>query len=307
MGDISKAIQAMYWAANSDQVGYSQSDRESLQEWNFFGEGLFNTDCSKLDIECLQYAGYETGWASYTGNMKPALEANGWTFIRPNGNPQPGYVLLNEGNHAALMLYDGDLGQASIDENNDISGGDRGDQTGWEVNVRPYYDFPWDWYGIPPEYETPEGSSDDYTEPTAEWQGDMIGLKDTTDCGDDYAGELGKPILNIAIEGVGKYQASDVRHLEFWPYVEKYDLNDEENGFAGDNWPIDCLRIPDPTVYYQLHELGKPLDEWHEVMHGLVDSSKCGDDYAGEQGKQHDLVRIWRAEGQPQPRYNVFS
>ena len=304
MGDIERAIQAMYWAADSNQVGYSQSDRESLQEWNFFGEGLFNTDCSKLLIECLQYAGYDTAWASYTGNMKGALLSRGWTAIRPDGNPQPGYVLLNEGEHVALMLHNGDLGQASIDENGDISGGARGDQTGWEVNTRPYYDYPWDCYLIPPEYEVPaDGGHDGDWAPTAEWQGDMVGLLDTTECGDDFAGVPGKPILNIAIEGVGAYQVSDVRHMEFWPTVDHYDLSDDECGYAGDTWPIDCLRIFDETVKYQLHALG---GEWHDVMQGTVDTGGSDDDYAGEQGVQHDLVRIWRDEG-AQPRYNVFS
>ncbi|MBQ9042701.1 MAG: hypothetical protein IJ111_07790 [Eggerthellaceae bacterium] len=141
----------------------------------------------------------------------------------------------------------------------------------------------------------------------AEWQGDVIGREDTTGCHDDYAGVLGKPILYIAIDGVGEYQVSDIHHDAFWPMIDHYDLSDEEHGYAGDNQPIDKLRIKDPTVYYQLHELGKPLDEWHEVMHGLVDSSKYGDDFAGESNVKHDLVRIWRDEGQPQPRYNVYS
>ena len=131
----------------------------------------------------------------------------------------------------------------------------------------------------------------------------MVGLSDTTNSGDDYAGVPGLPILDIAIDGVGLYQVSDTVHGDFWPAVDHYDLSDPENGYAGNDCPIDRLRIFDPTVSYQLHEIG---GEWHDVMRGTCDTGGSGDDYAGEYGSVHDLVRIWREDGE-QPRYNVFS
>ena len=136
-----------------------------------------------------------------------------------------------------------------------------------------------------------------------EWQGDMVGKSDTTGAGDDFAGVPGKPILNIAIDGVGEYQVSDIRHSAFWPKVDHYDLSDEENGYAGDCQPIDRLRIFDDTVSYQLHVLG---GDWHAPMKGTHDTGGTSDDFAGESNVQHDLVRIWRESGS-QPRYNVYS
>lgn len=50
-----------------------------------------------------------------------------------------------------MAVWCGDrLAQASIDENGNIAGGLRGDQTGVEVNTRGYYSYPWDCYLIPP-------------------------------------------------------------------------------------------------------------------------------------------------------------
>lgn len=156
---------------------------------------------------------------------------------------------------------------------------------------RPWYD------GEPGPGPSPEPPSGD-----AVWQGDVVGLNDTTGAGDDYAGVPGRPIIDIAIEGAGRYQASDIDH-GFWPEVDRYDLNDPENGYAGNDRPIDKLRIFDPTVNYQLRQLN---GEWHAPMRGLVDTGGSGDDFAGEGGVQHDLLRVWRDDGD-QPRYNVKS
>lgn len=142
VGSLKKFCDAMRWAADSDRVGYSQSDRESLQEWKFFTDEDTNTDCSKLTIEALQYAGFDTGKATYTGNMSQELCTRGWERL-PVGTPlQAGDILLNDVNHVAVWLGDC-LAQASIGEGGLVSGGAPGDQTGWEVNTRDYYDYPW--------------------------------------------------------------------------------------------------------------------------------------------------------------------
>ena len=143
MPNLETAVQAMYWAADSNQVGYSQSDRTNIV---IRGKGLYNSDCSWLTIMCLRYGGFDTGGASYSGDIVPELVKKGWKKLPNNGNPKPGDVLVAEGQHVALMLHDGNLGQASIDENGRISGGRPGDQTGSEVNTRPYYNYPWTCY-----------------------------------------------------------------------------------------------------------------------------------------------------------------
>lgn len=139
MGSISAFCDAMRWAADSDQVGYSQSDRWGVV---FFGDGLYNADCSSLVIQALRYAGFDTGDASYTGDMSVNLCARGWERLRPGVALQAGDILLNDGNHVAAWLGDC-LAQASIDENGNIAGGRPGDQTGAEINTRGYYNYPW--------------------------------------------------------------------------------------------------------------------------------------------------------------------
>jgi hypothetical protein len=42
-----------------------------------------------------------------------------------------------------MMISSSQLAQASIDENGNISGGKVGDQTGWEIHTRSYYNYPW--------------------------------------------------------------------------------------------------------------------------------------------------------------------
>ena len=140
MPSLQRFCDAMRWAADSDQVGYSQSDRWDVE---FFGGGSYNADCSSLVIQALRYAGFDTGGATYTGNMSGELCARGWERLSPDADLLPGDILLNDGNHVAAWLGDC-LAQASIDENGNIAGGARGDQTGWEVNTRGWYSYPWD-------------------------------------------------------------------------------------------------------------------------------------------------------------------
>ena len=306
MPSIQKFCDAMRWAADSNQVGYSQSDRDSLTAADFFGDSLYNTDCSKLVVEALKYAGFNTGWASYTGNMSDALCANGWERLSPWVDLQPGDIPLNDSNHVAVWLGDC-LAQASIDENGNIAGGARGDQTGREVNTCGFYSYPWDCvlrYTGGSDYSG--GASGGVISGGAssgrDWQGDVIGREDTTAAGDDYAGVFGKPMRFIAIEGVGDYQAHD-KNGSWWPCVNRYDLSDEDGGMAGAGNPIDALRITDPTVFYQTHNLG---GDWNDVMQGTHDTGGSSDDFAGDYGVAQDAVRIWRESGD-QPRYNVFA
>lgn len=138
-GSISKFIERMnYWCVTVS-LGYDQSNRLEFRDG---GE----TDCSALVIYALNEAGFETGSASYTGNMRSNLTARGWKVVTNNGKPQAGDILLNDVNHVAVYIGGGKLAQASIDENGRITGGQGGDQTGRETNISPYYNYPWSCY-----------------------------------------------------------------------------------------------------------------------------------------------------------------
>ncbi|WP_236632645.1 endolysin-like domain-containing protein [Bifidobacterium xylocopae] len=127
-----------YWCDEAD-MGYSQADR-----WDFNPLGG-NCDCSSLVIHCLREAGFDTGGATYTGNLSGELTARGWVRVAVSGDPLPGDILLNDSDHVAVCVGGGLLCQASISETGGAAGA-AGDQTGGETNTSPYYDYPWDCY-----------------------------------------------------------------------------------------------------------------------------------------------------------------
>lgn len=142
MGDLNKFCERMDYYCRVASVGYDQ-----WQRWDIWDGG--ETDCSALVIGCLNEAGFDTGNASYTGNMSGELCARGWTRLAPDlSTCRPGDILLNDGSHTAAVIdgygWDATVAQASIDENGNISGGQAGDQTGYETNERGMYDYPWD-------------------------------------------------------------------------------------------------------------------------------------------------------------------
>ena len=58
---------------------------------------------------------------------------------------QTGDVLLNEKQHAAMYVGAGQIVNAGGNEFGGVTGGRPGDQTGREICVMPYYNFPWDY------------------------------------------------------------------------------------------------------------------------------------------------------------------
>ena len=139
MASVQTLINRMrYWCAVAN-MGYSQSDR-----WNF-NASAGNCDCSSLVIHALREAGFDTGSATYTGNLSSNLTKRGWTRVAADGNPHAGDILLNDVHHVAVYLGGGRLAQASISERG-TAYGKAGDQTGRETNIKAYYSYPWNCY-----------------------------------------------------------------------------------------------------------------------------------------------------------------
>lgn len=139
MASIQTFINRMIYWCQTVSLGYDQSNRLDFRHG---GE----TDCSALVIHALKEAGFDTGTATYTGNMRSNLTARGWKVVANNGNPQPGDILLNDVHHVAAYIGNGKLAQASIDERGRATGGQGGDQTGRETNISNYYNYPWNCY-----------------------------------------------------------------------------------------------------------------------------------------------------------------
>ena len=136
MGKAEEAVNIAVSIANDDSHGYSQSVR-----WGP------DYDCSSLVISVWTQCGVDVKGlgASYTGNMLPTFLKAGFRKVNPVlENLERGDVLLNIAHHTALYIGDGKIVQATIAETGNVYG-EFGDQTGGEIGIFPYYDYPWDY------------------------------------------------------------------------------------------------------------------------------------------------------------------
>ena len=145
MPSLAVACEAMRKACEDWSLGYDQDER-----YDIFDGG--ETDCSALVIWALRQGGFDTGDASYTGNMSDELCARGWKRVTPDlDDARPGDVPLNDERHTCLVIGGSGrtalVGQASGDERGRARGGQAGDQTGYETNIKQIYEYPnygWD-------------------------------------------------------------------------------------------------------------------------------------------------------------------
>lgn len=139
--------------------GYSQYNRmgDGTTETIRLSDGTTVTvaggdrDCSSAVILALRAVGVNTHGATYTGNMVEQLLKTGLFGWRKMGvaSAKRGDIYVNKRCHTAVCISPygsarGDLlAQFSISEKGTITGA-KGDQTGRESNIKPYYSYPWD-------------------------------------------------------------------------------------------------------------------------------------------------------------------
>lgn len=137
MGSIAKFCETMRVACEDWSLGYDQSNRWDVRDG---GE----CDCSSLVIWALRQAGFDTGEASYTGDLSRNLTQRGWQRLPFSiGAVRKGDILLNDAYHVCACIAgageSATIAQASIDENGNAVGGRAGDQSGRETNTRTVY------------------------------------------------------------------------------------------------------------------------------------------------------------------------
>lgn len=124
-------------------LGYDQSQR-----WNVYDGG--ECDCSSLVIWALRQAGFDTGSASYTGDLSCNLTMRGWQRLPFDiDSVRAGDILLNDKYHVCAVISGSGrtatIAQASIDERGRAAGGASGDQSGRETNTRQVYVYSYGW------------------------------------------------------------------------------------------------------------------------------------------------------------------
>ena len=144
MPSLEKFCENMRKACEDWSLGYDQSQR-----WNIYDGG--ECDCSSLVIWALKQAGFDTGTASYTGDMSSNLTRRGWVRypFQSLADVRVGDILLNDNYHTAAVISGSGttakLAQASIDERGRTTGGSAGDQNGNETNIRTVYNYSHGW------------------------------------------------------------------------------------------------------------------------------------------------------------------
>lgn len=291
MPSIEKFCERMRYWCEDGNLGYDQMNR-----WDIRPGG--ECDCSSLVIFALREAGFDTGSATYTGNLSDELTERGWLRLYPAlSQIKPGDILLNDAYHVAAVIsgygWNARVAQASIDENGNISGGASGDQ-GNETNIVDTYSYPWNCILRYP-YDDSGDSEPDYSQPTYnvmvdnEWLPDMIGTYDTGGSSDFYAGIFGKPFTYLTISDC-TYRVKTYDSDTWLEWVTKRDLNDLVYGAAGDDGYITHVEILEDDIKYRVHVLN---GSWLPYMIGRKDTGGSDDTFAGN-GKLLDAIEIVR-------------
>ena len=141
MTETELAIRAMEEFAIDNSYGYDQ-----LRRWGP------DYDCSSAVITSWEIAGvpvHKNG-ATFTGNMLYSFLKSGFVNVTNSVDLKTGKglvrgdVLLNIKHHTAMYAGNGKEVEASINELGKATGGKTGDQTGKEILIRNYRNYPWD-------------------------------------------------------------------------------------------------------------------------------------------------------------------
>lgn len=132
MPSIMKAVKFMIDAVNDNVHGYDQTHRNSP-----------DYDCSSLVGTALHEAGFNVSPYSWTGNLEAQLRSAGFVDCKPPW--LPGDVHLKTQHHVVMSISSSQIAHASINEKGTATGGKTGDQTGKEICIRSYYEYPGGW------------------------------------------------------------------------------------------------------------------------------------------------------------------
>lgn len=197
---VEQAVTFMELIAADNSHGYSMQNR-----WGP------DYDCSSLVITAWERAGIpvKSRGATYTGNIRPVFLACGFEDVTDKVNLnncdglKRGDVLLNEVSHTAMYVGNKQLVHARSSEGNSIPG----DQSGNEIRIQSYWNYPWDCVLRWPEEsagdEPVEEPAEDPVEDTFEYE---VSYPDGINNPDDRV-RLWQALLLCWGMNLGKYKA----------------------------------------------------------------------------------------------------
>lgn len=287
---VEKAVNYAVGVAKDDSHGYDQAHR--------WGEPDY--DCSALIIDAYEKAGVKVkeAGASYTGDMLKSFIKAGFNNVTAGVNRvtgeglKSGDVLLKPGAHTAMYIGDGKLVQASINEKRTTRGGKPGDQTGKEIAVRSYYDFPWSYV-----LRYPEASKPAPVKTKVSYAAHLTGGSwlPTVTSSVKFAGEIKKPMDCFMIKtnkGKVEYKVHTTKG-RWLPAVTGFDKGNSSNGYAGNKGQdIDAIAIKatgiNGKLKYRVHVLGKKWLPWATGYNQNDDYNG----YAGNLGQRIDAIQV---------------
>lgn len=110
---------------------------------------------------------------------------------------------------------------------------------------------------------------------------------------EDYAGVIGTPITDVAVkfsEGTCKYRVH-VKGGKWLPWVTGYNLNDDNNGYAGDKKVIDAIQIVYNGKYKAQYRVS-PVGSNYYSYQNNIEKTNGQDGYAGSYGTSIDRLQI---------------
>lgn len=138
---VEEAVQWALGIAADNSHGYDQGNR-----WGP------DYDCSSFLTSAYRQAGLSIGGGTgvTTGNMRSYFMAAGFedvtslvNFSDGSGMVRGDVLITGQKGHTAMHIGNGQVVQASINEFGGTVGGQTGDQTGQEIWVTGYYNYPW--------------------------------------------------------------------------------------------------------------------------------------------------------------------
>ncbi len=303
MSKIEAAVNWTVGIAQDDSHGYDQADR-----WGEYGD----YDCSSLLISAWQSAGVpvKDSGATYTANMYNAFLKCGFEDVSEQVNLatgdglQRGDVLLNHVEHTSMYIGDNRIVEAQYSETQSAFGY-AGDQTGKEIWVRNYYNFPWNcvlrYCGdntIPSSVNGKINVCHQVCTEGIGWNAEVINWNDVDVNG--YSGIIGKAAVAFRACSVGDdasvcgcltYRAHELNG-DWYKWRTDYNLDNAKETYAGDGVnQIDGLQmtiegVSGKKAKYRVHTIN------HGWLGWIEEYGDGNNGYAGLYGDPIDAVQV---------------